>query len=103
MCRQFGELEPQVGESPTASTLAIDSDWREIGEHAAIGLAPESATRHIHTDTIKPVAIQPRPGFVLALVWRDDDRSPLLGRVVDFIRQYRDRHGWTENPKPKIG
>ncbi len=100
MCRQIGGFSPNVIESPTASTLTIDSDWAPILNGAAIGLAPEGATRPAHADAIRVVPIEPPPNSIIALVWRRDDRSPLLRRVVEFVRQYRDQHGWTEDPTP---
>ena len=98
MCRQVGGFRPKVIESPTASTLTIDSDWRALLDGAAIALAPEGATRPARVDGIKAVPIEPPPTFILALVWRRDDRSPLLARVVEFMRRYRDEHGWTDGP-----
>jgi DNA-binding transcriptional LysR family regulator len=98
MCRQVGGFRPKVIESPTASTLTIDSDWRALLDGAAIALAPEGATRPARVDGIKAVPIEPPPTFILALVWRRDDRSPLLARVVEFMRRYRDEHGWIDGP-----
>lgn len=94
MCREFGGFDASVLESPAASTLALDGDWRLIQEGTAIAAVPEVTARAICPAGVTVVPVQPPPQYVLALAWRSDERGAAVLGLVDQLRTHRDRHGW---------
>jgi DNA-binding transcriptional LysR family regulator len=94
MCRHFGGFDPKMLESAATSTLPFEADWQPILERSTITVMPEGTARAVSPAEVAVVPIQPPPGFVLALVWRSTETSPTLARFLDFVRRYRDEHGW---------
>lgn len=94
MCRQFGGFDPNVIESAATSTLPDDADWRPILDGTAITVMPEGTARAVRPPEIAIVPIQPPPEFQLALAWRRGENPPLLHRLLEFVRTYRDEHNW---------
>ena len=45
------------------------------------------------------VPLRPPPQYVLALAWRRDEQSAAARRCLDYLRSYRDRHGWIREPE----
>jgi DNA-binding transcriptional LysR family regulator len=90
MCAEFGGFDPKVAESATTSAPALDADWRPIRRGAAITLMAEQTARGICPEGVAVVPLQPPPSSVLAVAWRQGDRSALLGRLLGFIRGCRD-------------
>jgi DNA-binding transcriptional LysR family regulator len=98
MCRHFGGFDPKVAESAATSTLPIDDDWRPILGGSTIAVMPEGTARAVSPPEVAVVPIEPPPGFVLALAWRCGETSPALARLLEFVRRYRDDHGWLRAP-----
>jgi hypothetical protein len=94
MCREFGGFDVKVLESPVASTLALDGDWRLIQEGAAIAAMPEVTERAICPEDVAIVPVQPPPHYVLTTAWRGDEHGAAVRRFLEELRAYRDKHGW---------
>jgi DNA-binding transcriptional LysR family regulator len=100
MCREFGGFEAKVLESPIASTLALDTDWRPIQDGTAIAVMAETTARALRADGVAVVPVQPPPQYVLALAWRRDEQAAAAHRFLAYLRCYRDRHAWINGPQP---
>jgi DNA-binding transcriptional LysR family regulator len=90
MCAEFGGFDPKVAESAATSAPTLDTDWRPIRHGAAIALMAEQTARGICPAGVAVVPLRPPPASVLAVAWRRGDRSALLGRLLSFVRAYRD-------------
>lgn len=94
MCREFGGFDAIVLESATASTVALDTDWRPIQDGTAITVMAEDTARSVSPAEVAVVPIRPPPQYALALAWRSDDRSAAVREFLGCLRSYRDRHAW---------
>jgi DNA-binding transcriptional LysR family regulator len=94
MCREFGGFEATVLESPIASTVALDTDWRPIRDGTAIAVMAEATARALRADGVAVVPVQPPPQYVLALAWRRGEQAAAARRFLAYLRDYRDRHAW---------
>jgi DNA-binding transcriptional LysR family regulator len=99
MCREFGGFEARVLESPIASTIALDTDWRPIKDGTAIAVMAETTARALRADGIAVVPIQPPPQYALALAWRRGEQAAAVHRFLAYLRFYRDRHQWITGPQ----
>jgi hypothetical protein len=99
MCREFGGFEPKVLESPIASTVALDTDWRPIRDGTAIAVMAETTARALRAAGVAVVPVQPPPQYVLALAWRPDEEAAAAHRLLAYLRCYRDRHAWASGPQ----
>ncbi len=95
MCAEFGGFDPKVAESAATSMPALDPDWQLVRKGAAIAVTAEETARSICPDGLVVVVIEPPPSFALAAAWRRGEQSAALDRLLDFVRSYRDTHGWT--------
>jgi DNA-binding transcriptional LysR family regulator len=84
--RTYGGFEPEVLES---STWALGQDWQPIVGGQAVALLPESAGRALHPSGTAVVRVE-EPRATLAVAWRRGNRSPIVGRFLDFVRAHRD-------------
>ena len=94
MCSEFGGFEANVLQSPVASTIALDIDWRLIRNGTAIALMAETTARTIRADGVAVVPLEPPPQYVIALAWRPGEQAAAARRCVDYLRRYRDLHAW---------
>jgi DNA-binding transcriptional LysR family regulator len=99
MCSEFGGFDANVLESAAASTAALDADWRPILDGAAIGVMAEVTARAICPAEVAVVPVQPPPQYAIALAWRRDERAAEVRRVLNYLRSYRDQHGWITDPE----
>jgi DNA-binding transcriptional LysR family regulator len=99
MCREFGGFEAKMLESPFASAVALDTDWRPIREGTAIVVMAEVAALALRADGVAVVPVQPPPQYVLALAWRCDEQAAAAHRFLAYLRCYRDRHAWITGPQ----
>jgi DNA-binding transcriptional LysR family regulator len=90
MCAEFGGFHPKVIESAATSAPTLDTDWQPIRQGAAIALTAEQTARGICPEGVAVVPIRPPPSSVLAVAWRQGDRSALVGRLLGFVRSYQD-------------
>jgi LysR family transcriptional regulator, benzoate and cis,cis-muconate-responsive activator of ben and cat genes len=81
-CRTYGGFEPEVLES---STWALGEDWRPIIAGEAVALLPESAGRALQPDGTAVIPVE-EPRATIAVAWRSGNRSPIVGRLLDFVR-----------------
>jgi DNA-binding transcriptional LysR family regulator len=95
MCREYGGFDAKVLESTAASTAPLDADWGPIEDGAAIAVVSEPAARVVRRAEIAVVLVQPPPMYAVAVAWRRGERGALVSRLLDHIRGYRDRYGWT--------
>jgi DNA-binding transcriptional LysR family regulator len=100
MCREFGGFDVSVLESPVASTLALDGDWRLIEDGTAIAAVPEVTGRAICPEGVAVVPVQPPPQYVLAVAWRSDEGGAAVHRFLAHVRAFRDQHGWLAQGDP---
>jgi DNA-binding transcriptional LysR family regulator len=84
--RTYGGFEPEVLES---STWALGQDWQPIVAGQAVALLPESAGRALHPSGTAFIRVE-EPRATLAVAWRRGNRSPIVGRFLDFVRAHRD-------------
>jgi DNA-binding transcriptional LysR family regulator len=84
--RTYGGFEPEVLES---STWALGQDWQPIVADQAVALLPESAGRALHPSGTAVIRVE-EPRATLAVAWRRGNRSPIVGRFLDFVRAHRD-------------
>lgn len=95
MCRSYGGFEPAVRELSTLGT-----DWRPVVNGEALALMSEPTALAVAPEGAVPVPLETPPPFLLAIAWRRENGSPLLHRFLDFVRAYREEHGWAEEPVP---
>jgi DNA-binding transcriptional LysR family regulator len=93
MCRTYGGFEPQVLELST-STLPMGTDWGPVVNDEAVAVMAEATARALAPDGAVAVTIEPPPEYYLMVAWRSGNGSPVVERFLEFIRAYRDRHGW---------
>lgn len=84
--RTYGGFEPKVLES---STWALGQDWQPIVAGEAVALLPESAGRALQPSGTAVIRVE-EPRATLAVAWRRGNRSPIVGRFLDFVRAHRD-------------
>jgi DNA-binding transcriptional LysR family regulator len=97
MCAEFGGFNPRVTESAATSTPTLDPDWRPIRHSAAIAVMAEEIVRAVCPPDVAVVPVRPPPLSAIAVAWRHRDPSALVGRVLGFIRGYRDANGWLDD------
>jgi DNA-binding transcriptional LysR family regulator len=95
MCRAYGGFEPDLLELASSSVPLGGADWTPIVNGDALATMPEGTARAARPEGTSVVLIEPPPVYSLALAWRQDDESPLLGRFLNFMCAYRDEHAWT--------
>ena len=100
MCREFGGFDATVLESATASTAALDTDWRPIREGVAIALMTEATARAVCPADVAVVPVQPPPQYVIALAWCRGEQPSAVDRFLGYLRSYRDRHAWVNGHAP---
>jgi hypothetical protein len=98
MCREFGGFDATVLESTAASTLALDTDWRPIQDGAAVAVMAEATARAVRPADLAVFPVLPPPQYVVALAWRAGEQVASVQRLLDHLRSYRDKHGWTAGP-----
>jgi DNA-binding transcriptional LysR family regulator len=104
MCRTFGGFEPNVYECPSMGTGPLNPAWLRNAGTEALAFGGMSMVSSGLPTGLVAVPIAPPPLLSVALVWRRDDNSPLLQRLVDFLRERRDRHGeWDLGPETTGG
>jgi DNA-binding transcriptional LysR family regulator len=84
--RTYGGFEPKVLES---STWALGQDWQPIVAGEAVALLPETAGRALQPSGTAVVRVE-EPRATIAVAWRRGNRSPIVGRFLDFVRAHRD-------------
>jgi DNA-binding transcriptional LysR family regulator len=91
MCRTFGGFEPKVFESPAMGTGPLNPAWlrHESGEAVAFG-SMSMVSVGLPTGLLA-IPITPPPLLSVALVWRRGDTSPVVDRLIEFLRARRDR------------
>jgi DNA-binding transcriptional LysR family regulator len=82
--RTYGGFEPRVLES---STWALGEDWQPIIAGKAVALMPEAAGRALRPSGTAVITVD-EPRATIALAWRRGNRSPIVGRFLDFVRAY---------------
>ena len=93
MCRTFGGFEPKVYECPSMGTGPLNPAWlRNAGTEAVVFGGMSMVSSGLPTGLVA-VPIAPPPLLSVALVWRRDDNSAVLQRLIDFLRERRDRVG----------
>ena len=95
MCNTYGGFEPRVREHST-----LGADWDPVVDGEAVALVPNGTAQAAQPEGTVAVRIDGPPGFSLAMVWRAGNGSPILHRFLDFMRAYRDEHGWAADPVP---
>jgi DNA-binding transcriptional LysR family regulator len=95
MCRTYGGFEPELREFST-----LGADWRPVVSGEAVALMAEGAARASEPEGAITVPIDPPPQCLIALAWRGGNGMPQVGRFLDFMRAYRDEHGWIGEPVP---
>ena len=98
MCREYGGFDAIVLESATASTAALDTDWRPIRYGAAVGLMPEVTARTVCPADVAIVLVEPPPQYVLALAWCRGQQPAAVRRFIGYLRSYRERQAWLTEP-----
>jgi DNA-binding transcriptional LysR family regulator len=91
MCRTYGGFEPQLEELST-----LGADWQAVISGEAVALMADGAARASVPEGAVAVQIEPPPQALLALAWRRGNGAPQVDRFIDFIRAYRDEHGWVD-------
>jgi DNA-binding transcriptional LysR family regulator len=84
-CRTYGGFAPKLLES---STWALGHDWGPIVAGEAVALVPEAAARALQPSGTAVIPVE-EPRATLAVAWRRGNRSPIVGRFLDFARAYR--------------
>jgi hypothetical protein len=98
MCRTYGDFEPDLRE---LSTLGVD--WQPVVVGDGIVLMAEGAARTVRPAGTVAIPLETPPPFLLAMAWRGGNGAPILHRFLDFLRAYRDEHGWVGEPAPAEG
>jgi DNA-binding transcriptional LysR family regulator len=78
----YGGFVPKLKESPT---WALGQDWQPIVAGEAVALLPESAGRALQPDGTAVIPVE-EPRATIAVAWRRGNRSPIVGRFLDFVR-----------------
>jgi DNA-binding transcriptional LysR family regulator len=84
--RTYGGFEPKLLES---STWALGQDWQPIVAGEAVALLPETAGRALQPSGTAVIRVE-EPRAAIAAAWRRGNRSPIVGRFLDFVRAHRD-------------
>jgi DNA-binding transcriptional LysR family regulator len=84
--RTYGGFEPKLLES---STWALGQDWQPIVAGEAVALLPETAGRALQPSGTAVIRVE-EPRAAIAVAWRRGNRSPIVGRFLDFVRAHRD-------------
>lgn len=90
MCRSFGGFEPNVCESAALGTAPLGPEWLAAAGPEAVALAGISQARAGLPSGLVAVPIEPPPLLSVALVWRRGDDSPVVQRLIGFMRELRD-------------
>jgi DNA-binding transcriptional LysR family regulator len=91
MCRTFGGFEPKVYECPAMGTGPLNPTWlRNAGTEAVVFGGMSMVSSGLPTGLVA-IPIAPPPLLSVALVWRRGDNSPALQRLIDLLRERRDR------------
>jgi DNA-binding transcriptional LysR family regulator len=98
MCRTYGDFEPDLRE---LSTLGVD--WQPVVAGDGIVLMAEGAARTVRPAGTVAIPLETPPPFLLAMAWRGGNGAPILHLFLDFLRSYRDAHGWVGEPAPAEG
>jgi DNA-binding transcriptional LysR family regulator len=91
MCRTYGDFDPNVRELST-----LGADWQPVVNGEGIVLMAEGAARTVRPAGTVAVPVESPPPFLLALAWRGGNVAPIVQRFLDFLRSYRDEHGWVD-------
>jgi DNA-binding transcriptional LysR family regulator len=81
----YAGFVPKLRESPT---WALGQDWGPIVAGEAVALLPESAGRALQPDGTAVIPVE-EPRATIAVAWRRGNRSPIVGRLLDFVRAER--------------
>jgi DNA-binding transcriptional LysR family regulator len=93
MCRTFGGFEPKTFECPAMATGPLNPAWLRHDGCEAVAFGGMSMVSSGLPTGLVAIPIVPPPLLSVALVWRRDDNSPVLQRLIDFLRERRDRAG----------
>jgi DNA-binding transcriptional LysR family regulator len=93
MCRQFGGFDAKVLESSALRMFVPATEGCAIAEGAALAIVPEETARMAPTG-LAVVPLQAPPQYVIALAWRQGEPAPQVRQFIDYLRSYRDEHGW---------
>lgn len=90
MCRAFGGFEPNLFESAAMATAPLGPEWLAQAGGRAVALAGVSLARAGLPGGLLAVPIESPPLLSVALIWRRGDASPVVERLIDFMRELRD-------------
>jgi DNA-binding transcriptional LysR family regulator len=96
MCRDFGSFDAHILESTAASTMTLDADRHAIQDGGAIALVAEPVARAMEPTGLAVIPLDPPPQYVIALAWRCGEQPAPVARLIEHIRNYRDRHAWAQ-------
>ena len=90
MCRSLGGFEPNLFESTAMATAPLGPEWLAQAGERAVALAGISLARAGLPSGLLAVPIEPPPLLSVALIWRSGAASPVVERLIDFMRELRD-------------
>src|SRR3954453_16843299 len=103
MNRTIRHIAPKTFDGAAIGKGQMNPAWlRHDGREAVAFCGMSMVSAGLPTGLVA-IPIVPPPLLSVAVVWRRDDNSPVLQRLIDFLRERRDRAGEPGWPGEEAG